>query len=205
MMSARTSTENKFEEIVKDLIAPLFKAKDFKKKRYNFYKAFDLFGWHFNIPKSVYGSKNAISFTFNCSIFIPEIYQKYYTVPRQIPEFPVEYECHIRKRIGKLISGHDYWYDLDESVDFEQLKSTIYKHLTEYIFPFFENLNSMENIINSMLKDQGANFLLFYLLIKYKDRLTASSFLKKIYTEAPNEHYKNRLEKIAQEYHIPLD
>lgn len=76
IMSIKTITENKFEKIIKDLIAPLFKAKGFKKKRYNFYKAFDTYGWHFNIQKSAYGSKNAISFTFNCSIFIPEIYQK---------------------------------------------------------------------------------------------------------------------------------
>lgn len=203
-MPARTSTENKFEEIVKNLIAPLFKAKGFNKKRYNFYKAFDTFGWHFNIQKSVYDSKNHISFTFNCSVFIPEIYQKYYTVPRQIPEFPVEYECHIRKRIGGLINNHDYWYDLDQNTILDQLKNNINKHLTEYVFPFFENLNNMENIINYMLKDEGRNFLLFYLLFKYRDSLSASAFLKKEYVEANNEHYKKRLEKIAQEYNIAL-
>ncbi len=149
-MSTKTFTENKFEKMVKDLIAPLFKAKGFKKKRYNFYKGFDTFGWHFNIQKSAYGSKDQISFTFNCSIFIPEIYREHCTVPRSIPEFPAMSECHISKRIGILINNHDYWYDLDESVDFEQLKGTIYKHLTEYVFPFFEKLQSMENILNYM-------------------------------------------------------
>lgn len=134
----------------------------------------------------------------------PKFIKKNHTVPRQIPEFPIEYECHIRKRIGKLINNHDYWYELDQNTNIEELKNNIYKHLAEYIFPFFENHNSMENIINSMLNDEGRNFLLFYLFLKYKDRLTANSFLKKIYAKAHNGHYKKRLEKIAQEYDITL-
>ena len=208
-MKNLTPVQTEFEAVVKLHIAPLFKARGFKKKGNNFYKAFPQIGWHFNIQKSQWSSKDHISFTFNCGIFVPEIYLKNFDFEKDIPLFPNEYDCLVRERIGMLFGTHDYWYDLEASTDLEKLKTTIAEHINRYVFPFYEKHTTILQVIDHLLAEKYRNGILFYLLLQYKSRKEAVAFFKEIYFQAKKEQrspvYLEKLKKMALENKIELD
>lgn len=134
----KTKTEIKFDELISNGFQLLLKPLEFKKKRYNFYLQREDLGQIINIQKSFWYSKDHIHFTINTGIFIPEYWKAVYNYHgREVPNFPTEPECIIRKRIGKLKKQGDIWYDLNEKTDLKKLIAEMQENVTDFISAAF--------------------------------------------------------------------
>lgn len=99
----KTISEIKFDSVIKEGFKNLLKPLGFKKKANNFDLQLEGIGQIINIQKSTWGTKNSISFTINTGLFLPEYWREMiYNQGKEVPSFPTEPECIIRKRIGAL-------------------------------------------------------------------------------------------------------
>jgi Domain of unknown function (DUF4304) len=144
----KTTSETKFDRIIKEGFQELLKPLGFKKKTNNFYLKLDTIGQIINVQKSQWGTKDSISFTINTGIFVPEYWLAFYNFSdKGLPDYPTEPECLIRKRIGMLRKQDDTWYDIKERTDEIQLIAEMKNNLTEFILPYFNRLNSREKML----------------------------------------------------------
>ncbi len=149
----KTIAEIKFDKIIREGFHEILKPLGFKKKANNFYLKLDTIGQIINVQKSAFGNKDSISFTINTGIFVPEYWLAFYNYSdKGFPEYPTEPECLIRKRIGNLLNQHDTWYDIEERTDEQQLIEEMKKNLTNFILPYFDQLNSTEKMLQELDK-----------------------------------------------------
>lgn len=69
---------------------------------------------------------------------------------KEIPKFIREYDCQIFFRLGHLVKGNDYWYELNNNTEKVNLEIEIYKHLQDYLKPIIiknTDLNSLKELI----------------------------------------------------------
>lgn len=145
----KTQTELKFDKIIKEGFHEILKPLGFKKKGNNFYLQLQDLGQIINIQKSAYGSKDSISFTINTGLFIPEYWLEVYNYhDKDIPAFPTEPECLIRKRIGALKNQKDTWYDLNQSTDENSIIIEMRENLNEFILPYFGTVKTKQDYLD---------------------------------------------------------
>lgn len=80
--------QKELDQILKNSITPLLKARGFNKQGRNYFKNFGDMGWCFNIQSSIYSNQENIDFTFNAGIFVPNAYEVYFN--DSSPKFPKE-------------------------------------------------------------------------------------------------------------------
>jgi hypothetical protein len=181
----KTTTEIKFERLIKEGFHEILKPLGFKKKGNNFYiKGQDL-GQIINIQKSTFYSKDHIHFTINTGLFLPEYWQgKTSNKGKEVPTFPNEYECLIRKRIGELRKQNDIWFDINQHIDDDKLINDMRTNLEEYILPYFNSIQSKETLLLFLDTEQ--------LILSPFDKLIVYGELKQI--EKANKEYQKILE-----------
>lgn len=144
----KTPTEIKFDNIIKHGFHEILKPKGFKKKGNNFYLQLSELGQIINIQKSVYYSREHIHFTINTGIFVPEHWKGLlYNQGKELPVYPTEPECLIRKRIGELKNHNDTWYDVNGKAEEAGLVSEMKGNLEQYILPYFNTVKTRENLL----------------------------------------------------------
>ncbi|GAO43346.1 DUF4304 domain-containing protein [Flavihumibacter petaseus] len=147
----KTTSELKFDKILKDGFYEILKPLGFKKKANNFYLKLYSIGQIINVQKSAFGNKDSISFTINTGIFVPEYWLAFYNYSdKGLPDYPTEPECLIRKRIGNLRNQHDTWYYIKERTEEQQLIAEMRKNLTDFILPYFDRMNSTEKMLQEL-------------------------------------------------------
>ncbi|MBB2951224.1 DUF4304 domain-containing protein [Sphingobacterium sp. JUb56] len=147
----KTNTQEKFEKLIKEGFHDTLKGLGFKKKANNFYLPLEKIGHIINIQKSYYSTKDDINFTINIGIFSPEYWLACFNfLNKEIPTFPTEPECLIRKRIGEIKDLPDVWYNINGLTDVDELIVEMKYNISDFILPFFEKLNTVENLINEL-------------------------------------------------------
>ncbi len=201
----KTITEIKFDRIVKEGFHELLKPLGFKKKTNNFYLQREDLGQIIKIQKSSFYSKDHISYTINTGLFLPEYWiGLMYNEGKEMPTFPTELDCLIRKRIGELRNQHDTWYSLDEKTDENKLIVEMQTNLTKYILPYFEKTKTKEAFLN-LLVNEKLTFaplakLIVYAELKQFDKAKAEylTFLN----EKTNPSFLERVMKYGQKYRL---
>ena len=161
----KTNTQIKFDTIVKGGFTPLLKPLSFKKKALNYYRQLSEVGHIINIQKDRYSHRNHIKFLINTGIFEPKFWAVRYDFKHtgQIPDYPTEPVCLIRKTINKLRGRNDLWYEVDENTNEQELIKRVQEDIQQYILPFFKQYDSVEKIFysaDSIFPSFGA--LVFY-------------------------------------------
>jgi len=161
----KTNTQIKFDTIVKGGFTPLLKPLSFKKKALNYYRQLSEVGHIINIQKDRYSHRNHIKFRINTGIFEPKFWAVRYDFKHtgQIPDYPTEPVCLIRKTINKLRGRNDLWYEVDENTNEQELIKRVQEDIQQYILPFFKQYDSVEKIFysaDSIFPSFGA--LVFY-------------------------------------------
>ena len=147
----KTVSQKKFDSVIKEGFQELLKPLGFKKKANNFYLQHDTLGQIINVQKSRWGNKDSTSFTINAGIFVPEYWLAFDNFNNQeLPTYPTETQCLIRKRIGELRDQNDTWYDINERTDEQQLISEMRNNLTDFILPYFSRLSSTEKMLQEL-------------------------------------------------------
>ena len=161
----KTLTQTKFDTIVKEGFTSLLKPLSFKKKALNYYRWLVEVGHIINIQKSSYSNRDDIRFRINIGIFEPKFWLGYYDFKHtgQVPDYPTEPVCIIRKTINKLRGRNDLWYEVDENTYEQELIKRVREDIQQYILPFFKQYDSVEKIFysaDSIFPSFGA--LVFY-------------------------------------------
>ena len=151
----KTDTQIKLDTIVKEGFTPLLKPLSFKKKALNYYRRLAEVGHIINIQKSSYGDRDHIRFRINIGIFEPKFWLGYYDFKHtgQVPDYPTEPVCLIRKTINDLRGRKDLWYEIHNYTDEQKLIKEIQEDIQQYILPFFDQLDSVEKIFSALEKD----------------------------------------------------
>ena len=155
MITMKTDTQIKLDTIVKEGFTPLLKPLSFKKKALNYYRRLAEVGHIINIQKSSYGDRDHIRFRINIGIFEPKFWLGYYDFKHtgQVPDYPTEPVCLIRKTINDLRGRKDLWYEIHNYTDEQKLIKEIQEDIQQYILPFFDQLDSVEKIFSALEKD----------------------------------------------------
>ena len=163
----KTDTQIKFDTIVKESFTPLLKPLSFKKKALNYYRQLSEVGHIINIQKSIYSHRNHIRFRINIGIFEPKFWSVSHT--GQVPNYPTEPVCLIRKTINDLRGRKDLWYEIHNYTDEQKLIKEIQEDIQQYILPFFDQLKLVSQIFSALEKDSNLLGITFDLLIFYAE------------------------------------
>lgn len=147
-MGSYVSIQNELKHIIKDTIAPLFKAKGFKKKGNNFAKTLSDFAYVVNIQNSKWNNNEELEFTFNTGIFTDKLFGTFYEI--QTPQFPSEKFSVLRLRVSELKGIPDEWYKLEPTTDLEKMKRKIQNDIENVILPHFGQFQTIEDVINEI-------------------------------------------------------
>lgn len=186
---AERNLQLEFDEILKNLVFPFFKELGFKKNGNGFNKKTSELTQVVNIQKSRWNHQDNVSFTFNIGFFVAEIYAENWN--KEVPKFIREYDCQICFRLGQVVKGNDYWYELNNTTEKVNLEIEIYKHLQDYLKPIIEkniDLNSLKELI---LNDEKiglttAEIYKIKIFLKVGETEKAKELLNKAYLSALN-------------------
>jgi hypothetical protein len=155
MITMKTDTQIKFDTIIKEGFTPLLKPLSFKKKALNYYRQLSEVGHIINIQKDRYSHRNHIRFRINIGVFEPKFWLVEYDFKhtRQVPDYPTEPDCLIRKTINDLRGRKDLWYEIHNYTDEQKLIKEIQEDIQQYILPFFDQLDSVQKIFSALEKD----------------------------------------------------
>lgn len=184
------------------------KNNNFKRQSRNWLKKSNEIYYIFNIQSSIYNDHKEIKFTFNTGLFLPKLYP--IIENEDAPNFPKEYDCFNRRRIGELINKNDIWYKLTSKTNESNLISEMLKHINTYIFPHFSSISSIDDIIslfykkNYFFKSPIDSIYMAIILLENNYIEEGITLLKKEYNRTENKTYKKRVYNISTKYSIKL-
>lgn len=178
-----------FNEILKNIVYPFFKELEFRKNGNGFNKNISELTQVVNIQKSRWNHQDNVSFTFNIGFFATEIYTE--NGNNEIPKFIREYDCQISTRLGQLVKGNDYWYELHKNTTKENLEMEIHSHLNDYLRPFLEKNIVLISLKDLILNDENINLTTseiskIQILIKVGEIERAKELLNTAFSNALN-------------------
>lgn len=131
-------------------IADFLKENDFKKRGNNFFKSNGEIGYCVNIQNDKWNNAMQIRFTLNLGIYTERFWLEHYDIKHTgvAPAFPKEYECAVRKRIGRIVpTNEDKWYSITSDTNVMKLWNDIEHDLTDYVMPFFTEYNTESDVV----------------------------------------------------------
>jgi hypothetical protein len=133
----------RFDDLVRERIAPLFKRHGFRKKGLTFGRR-NADGWSIvQIQKFESSTRTAKRFAINVSVFSDRIHRELPRVGTLVirpDSIPAEPACHLRSRLRELVpdgTAPDH-YDVDENTDIAGLGATLDRLLETYALPFLD-------------------------------------------------------------------
>ena len=193
--------KEKFDELIA-LLKPLFKDNGFSKSALNFYKNTPNFIYVLNFQKSSGNSSERTRFYINCGIYAPFIEA---TLGKEVLSKPKEYECHFRARVHEITRTSSACYELEPDSDVAKIYENVANDLG-FVFKFFEQNSSEENLIELMLEQNGLaaiNQLYEYLLKKDKSEILISH-AKRLFAKHGNEtrwgKFQNQINEMLRKY-----
>lgn len=201
----KTITQIKFDSIIKHGFHEILKPLGFKKKANNFYLQLEDVGQIINIQKSQWRSKDSISFTINTGIFVPEYWLGLlYNKDKELPKFPTEPECLIRKRIGEIRHQPDTWYDIEDNTDENKLIIEMKNNVEDFILPYFQQINNRKKLFNVLdsgeLTMSPLGKLIVYGELEQSD--SAKKEYKKLLNEKTNPHFLETVKEYGRKYKL---
>ena len=193
--------KEKFDELIA-LLKPLFKDNGFSKSALNFYKNTPNFTCVVNFQKSNGNGSECTRFYINCGIYAPFIEA---TLGKEALSKPKEYECHFRARVHEITRTSASHYELEPDSDMAKIYENVANDLG-FVFKFFEQNSSEENLIELMLEENGLaaiNQLYEYLLIKDKSEILISH-AKRLFAKHGSEarwgKFQNQINELLKKY-----
>lgn len=201
----RTETQEKFKRIIKEGFQEILKPLGFKKKAYNFYLQLEGLGQIINIQKSKWSTKEEIHYTINTGIFVPEYWSIVYNYQNEeIPKFPTEPICLVRKRIGEIRNQNDTWFELKKETNEDELIQKMRSNIDCFILPYFESINTKQKFLEKIETGEiwipGLSKLIVYAELKKIDK--AKIEYKKLLNEKNNPHHLANVKEYGKQYKL---
>jgi hypothetical protein len=193
--------------IIRDGLAPALKEEGYKKKGRNFLIVSKEVIRVVNVQASQWNVGNSGRFTLNLGIHLPRIAK--FTGNEINGQFPKEYECTVRKRIGRLMpQGKDHWWEIGEDTDALSLSlevADVWKKLgSAWINQPWDRFDFLEKNLAKEGNDQAA--IAAHLL--QKNMKGAKEVLKKAvaeYRQLRQENAERWIREWAAEHKVTLE
>ena len=200
------SAKERFNNVIKEGVAPVLKDNFFKKKGLNFYKDLGHIGHAINIQKDKRNTKDEVRFTINVGIFSKLFWFAEYNYDNEVshPAFPKEPISIIRKRIGDIKYGYDYWYEVESQIVERKVITECVADCEKYIFPFLNSILTQDDLIKylkSNLENSHLEYRLFSLFCEIGHKDEARILYQKLILEAEANN-KNWLVGKGKKYNI---
>ncbi|GGG49625.1 DUF4304 domain-containing protein [Hymenobacter glacieicola] len=195
MSKPKTESQLQFDKLVSEVIWPEFKQRGYHRAGNNF-RYYDAAGWGkiLNIQKSVFGDRNSISFTLNTGLYLPEAERLW--MGRTSDERFLEPGCLIRKRIGRLKSSHNQWYELLEPSEFDQVLHSVEQDMSSYVLPYMDRVTGIDDILEQLiLEKEPSSALAIETLFVYGRRQEAQTWMEH---ELANTIYRARRQELLE-------
>jgi hypothetical protein len=105
---------------------------------------------------SKWNEPTAQEFTVNLGVLVSSVYQACWQT--EVPEFPADSDCTVRRRIGVLAESgdraksKDLWWKMSSPSDLETTGCEVLERLTAAGLPFFEGVRSMQSVRDCLLE-----------------------------------------------------
>jgi hypothetical protein len=125
-----------FDELVDASVWPFLLTHDFKRSRSTFHRRCGANWQVINLQKSVVSSAEVVHFTANAGVALDRLRTGAYDwAPGRRPS---EARCHLRARIGRLLSDRDVWWDVSADSNIVALGETMTLVLELYAMPWLD-------------------------------------------------------------------
>jgi hypothetical protein len=131
-----SSAQEAFESLVRDRVWPSLREHGFKRSRSTFHRRHGPNWQVVNLQKSEYSSRDEVSFTVNLAIGLESLREGVLSWPDG--RRPAESKCHVRQRMGALLTGEDVWWDVTADGDIEQTAEAVRVALEQYGLPWLD-------------------------------------------------------------------
>ncbi|MCP4217922.1 MAG: DUF4304 domain-containing protein [bacterium] len=141
----------KIDEVIKSGPAGLLKENGFKKSSRTFHKQMgeDWLIVHVQASTVNFGSEG--KFAVNLGIYNSEVSTKAGKSP--IKGKPKEYQATLRERLGELVHGYDYWWEIRDGSDLAAIGANVVEAMRQYGLKWFSE-NMPIAAVSRLLKKQ---------------------------------------------------
>jgi hypothetical protein len=129
-------SSKKIDLLLKAHIAPFLKARKFTRKGRHFWRDNGSVIDTLNVQKSQWNSGADARFCINLGLIWPEVEASIWNKDRT--SHPSADRSTVGVRLGKLITGRDYWWDVFLKTNLDDLSLEIVKALTDHALPWLE-------------------------------------------------------------------
>jgi Domain of unknown function (DUF4304) len=125
-----------FDELVDGGVWPVLRVHGFLRSRYTFHRKVGANWQVVNLQKSTRSSASLVRFTANVGVALDRLRTGGYDwAPGRRP---AEFRCHLRVRVGQLLSERDSWWELSADSNVDALAETVCLVLQLYAFPWLD-------------------------------------------------------------------
>ena len=184
-MSNKNKYDDIFKQLVKEKIYSNLKLLNFKKENNLFYCDLPDFRQILSIQKSQWNSLGNLKFTMNVCFYNHDFFQELHNEPP--PEKPKEYHGFARFRTGFLTHDEDHWYEINNSIDINQVGNELSSDMKNKIIPFLKENDSFHKLYLGVLENKlhfTSSFAVALLHIRQKEKAKAKEILDELYFEA---------------------
>jgi len=140
-----SAVRDRYERMIRDIVAPVLKAHGFKKQRRTFHRPVGDNWEVIDFQASQFSSADELSFTVNLAVGLARLRQGPHTWDDG--KRPPEPRCHVRERIGFLFPENlDRWWSITEDTDTEEVAHEITRILIQLGLPWLEARSTDERL-----------------------------------------------------------
>jgi hypothetical protein len=133
----------RIDQVIKEGLSKVMKENGFKKSGRTFLKETED-GWQIVNIQASSGNLGADGkFAINLGIINNAISEK---SGLNIPSKPKEYDSTVRERLGTLVHGEDYWWEISDQTDISSLAKEITETMFGYGFPWLQKYSNIKDI-----------------------------------------------------------
>lgn len=195
-----------FNELVKDILWPAFKALGYKKSGNNF-RYYNSEGWGkiVQFQKAAYNPAHEFAFTVNVGLYLLEY--DYYLCGETSGQLFREPACVVRRRIDQFTGGQaNEWLTLTANHDKNLLFNKVATDFSHYIHPYLAGVQGREAIYAILLAGHLADFPSVQIQMLYQTGYQEAAlelFSSEFAQSKSNKYYRATLRSLAAKLGLP--
>jgi hypothetical protein len=145
------TAQETFDALIREHVAPALKEHGFRRTRSTFHRAVGANWQVVNVQRSQFSDAGDIKLTVNLAVGLDRLRggERNWGDGKR----PPDYKCHLRVRLGQLLTGDDVWWDLRPDTDLDQLGELLTDAIERDGFPWLEARSVDERLRDTYLAD----------------------------------------------------
>lgn len=146
------TAQDAFDEFLRAYIWPFLHDRGFKRSKSTFHRPVAANWQVVNFQKSVYSDRDAVRFTVNLAVGLDRLREGVHDWAED--KRPPEARCHLRERLGRLVSDRDVWWDVRPGLELASLAEAVTLALERYGLPWLD-AHASDDAIAALLRDDA--------------------------------------------------